>query len=79
MLAKLFALIMMAGFIASCASVTDANMTELDGDEVPAIIQEVDPETVWGENGDDMDPIIAPPPEDPPPPPPPCPEYPNCW
>lgn len=44
-------------FAAGCASVTDAT-SDLPETEDQAEVTEQAPADIWGENGDDMDPII---------------------
>ncbi|MEX0995079.1 MAG: hypothetical protein WD599_06080 [Balneolaceae bacterium] len=64
---KFFAVIMIAGFAASCATVTDANLDSDDIIEVQPVEQATSTDqptdNIWlNGNGDDMDPIVDPPP-----------------
>ncbi|MEX2368343.1 MAG: hypothetical protein WD510_02455, partial [Balneolaceae bacterium] len=64
---KFFAILMLAGFVASCAAVTDANLESDDTLEIQPVEQatstDQSSDNIWlNGNGDDMDPIRDAPP-----------------
>lgn len=63
---KLFAILMIAGFVASCATVTDANLEDAGTFESEAVEEssaDKSTDNIWlNGNGDDMSPIVDEPP-----------------